>query len=59
MKTKSVYLSVRVDYSYDETKKSVYDTDYIASNLVVRPNYTSIVDSVQLDYVEVCGMREE
>jgi len=59
MKTKTIYLAVRVDYSYDENKTNEYDSEYIAESLAIRSNYNSVVECVQLDSVEVCGTIEE
>lgn len=59
MKTKTIYLAVRVDYSYDETKTNEFDSEYIAESLAIRSNYNSVVEGVQLDSVEVCGTIEE
>lgn len=56
MKTKTVYVSLRIEYSYDESKTQEYDADNIASYLAVRPNYISEIEGVQLHYVEICGM---
>lgn len=59
MKTKTIYLTVRVDYSYDETKTNEYDSEYIAESLAIRSNYNSVVEGVQLDDVEVRANNEE
>lgn len=59
MKTKTIYLTVRVDYSYDEDKTNEFDSEYIAESLAIRSNYNSVVNGVQLDNVEVCENIEE
>jgi hypothetical protein len=59
MKTKTIYLTVRVDYSYDENKTNELDSEYIAESLAIRPNYNSVVEGVRLDNVEVCGNNED
>lgn len=59
MKTKTIYLTVRVDYSYDEDKTNEYDSEYTAESLAIRSDYNSVVNGVQLDDVEVCGLIEE
>lgn len=58
MKTKTIYLTVRIDYSYDENKTNEFDSEYTAESLAICPNYNSVVDGVQLDNVEVCGNNE-
>lgn len=59
MKTKTIYLTVRIDYSYDENKTNEFDSEYIAESLAIRSNYNSVVNGVQLDNVEVCENIEE
>lgn len=59
MKTKTIYLTVRVDYSYDESKTNEYDSEYIAESLAIRSNYNSVVNGVQLDNVDVYENIEE
>ena len=59
MRTKTIYLTVRVDYSYDESKINEYDSEYIAESLAIRSNYNSVVDGVQLDNVEISSNNED
>lgn len=58
MKTKTIYLSVRIDYSYDEAKTNEYNSEWTAESLAIRPNYNSVVDGVLLEDVEVCDKIE-
>ena len=51
MKTKTIYLAVRVDYSYDE-KVANSDRDYTAATMAICHNCVSVVDGVSLDGVE-------
>ena len=51
MKTKTIYLAVRVDYSYDE-KVPNSDRDYTAASMAIRSECVSIVDGVSIDGVE-------
>ena len=55
MKQKTIYLSVRIDYSYNENEIDEQSAAYIAENLAIRPNYNSVVDGVLLEDVELCG----
>lgn len=55
MKQKTIYLSVRIDYSYNENEIDEQSAAYIAENLAIRPNYNSVVDGVILEDVELCG----
>ena len=55
MKQKTIYLSVRIDYSYNENEIDEQSAAYIAENLAIRPNYNSFVDGVLLEDVELCG----
>ena len=58
MRTKTIYLTVRVDYSYDENRVNESFSEHMAKCLAIRPNYNSVVEGVQLDNVEVCGNNE-
>ena len=58
MKTKTIYLTVRVDYSYDE-KVANSDRDYTAASMAINPNCVSIVDGVSIDSVEFDFIEEE
>ena len=51
MKTNTIYLTVRVDYSYDE-KVPNQDRDYTAATMAIRKSCVSVVDGVSLDNVE-------
>jgi hypothetical protein len=59
MKTKTIYLTVRIDYSYDENRVNEPFSEHIATSLAIRPNYNSVVDGVKLEDVEVCDKIEE
>ena len=59
MRTKTIYLTVRVDYSYDENRVNEPFSEHIAKSLAIRSNYNSVVEGVRLDNVEVCGNNEE
>lgn len=59
MKTKTIYLTVRIDYSYDANRVNELFSEHIAETLAIRPNYNSVVEGVMLEDVEVCDKIEE
>jgi hypothetical protein len=57
MKTNTIYVTLRVDYTFDETRTSTEDATVHALDLI-RPNYNSVVEGVSLDNVELCDIKE-
>ena len=54
---KSIYVTVRIDYDFDETKAEGLDTSLIAVDLAINPNYNTVENGVQLDSVEICDIN--
>ena len=54
MKTNTIYVTLRVDYTFDETRTSPEDAMVHALDLI-KPNYNSIIEGVSLDNVELCS----
>lgn len=50
---KTMYLTVRVDFSCPEGM-DLETAQGLAESLVIRPNYVSEVNGVELENVEVC-----
>lgn len=57
-KMKTMYLTVRVDYSYPEGM-DLETAQGLAESLAIKPNMVSVVNGVTLEGVEVCGINEE
>lgn len=55
MKTNTIYVTLRVDYTFDEMRTSPEDAAVHALDLI-NPNYNSVVEGVSLDNVELCNM---
>lgn len=53
MKEKTIYLTVKIDYEFNERKTddnmSLYDAQYLA----IKPNYNTIQNGVKIKSVEV------
>lgn len=54
---KSIYVTVRIDYDFDEAKAEGLDTSLIAVDLAINPNYDTVADGVQVDSVEICDIN--
>lgn len=55
---KTMYLTVRVDFSYPEGM-DLETAQGLAESLAIKPNMVSVVNGVKLEDVEVCGINEE
>lgn len=56
MKTQTVYLTVRVDYTCPR-EMELEDSIGYATNLAIKSNYCSVVEGVSLEDVQVCGVE--
>ena len=54
---KSIYVTVRIDYDFDERKAEGLDTSLIAVDLAINPNYNTVENGVQVDSVEICDIN--
>lgn len=55
MKAKTIYLTVRIDFEYDERKTNCDDAIYNACKLALNPNYNTIIEGANLENVEICS----
>lgn len=53
-----MYLTVRVDFSCPEGM-DLETAQGLAESLAIQPNMVSVVNGVNLEDVEVCGINEE
>lgn len=59
MKTKTIYLTVRIDFEYDERKTNCDDAIITACELALNPNYRTISDGTKLENVEIYDKEVE
>ena len=55
MKAKTIYLTVRIDFEYDERKTNCDDAIITACELTLNPNYNTICEGTKLENVEICS----
>lgn len=55
MIAKTIYLTVRIDFEYDERKTDCEDAIITACELALNPNYSTISDGTKLENVEICS----
>ena len=53
MEAKTIYLTVRIDFEYDETKTNCEDAINSACELALNPNYRTISNGTKLENVEI------
>lgn len=56
METKTIYLTIRVDYTCNKPMDEEQSAE-IATTLAINPNYHTIEEGVALDYVNVCAIE--
>lgn len=59
MKAKTIYLTVCIDFEYDERKTNCDDAIISACELALNPNYNTISDGTKLENVEICDKEVE
>lgn len=55
MTTRTIYVTVRIDYEFDETQTNSEESVWDAEHLAIQTNYNSVQNGVKIESVEICG----
>ena len=56
-KQRTIYATIRIDYTCDENEN--YDSDLVALDLAICPNYDEKVNGVLIEDVEICDVTDD
>lgn len=54
MKTRTIYVTVRIDYTFDETVTNWDESVWDAKDLAIVPDYEETQNGVKIDAVIIC-----